>query len=124
MEIYFYIAFIATFVIDFSGFRLPKILNRKPFNCALCLTWWVGLLYFGLNCIFSSHPLLLEEIIRTFFYVSIASASTLVFPVILAFLIDFCSIGTEVFTLYLRNKLYKNDSGNQQRNDARAGKTP
>lgn len=54
----FLIAFIAVFIIDYSGFidEMGKILTKvlaskvplripKPFSCSLCTTFWVGLIY-------------------------------------------------------------------------------
>lgn len=54
----FIIAFIAVFIIDYSGFieEADKILTKvlkskfplhipKPFSCSLCTTFWVGLFY-------------------------------------------------------------------------------
>lgn len=29
---------------DFSNWR-----RMKPFDCAFCLSWWIGVLYFGLT---------------------------------------------------------------------------
>jgi len=54
----FLIAFIAVFIIDYSGFidEMGKMLTKvlaskvplhipKPFSCSLCTTFWVGLIY-------------------------------------------------------------------------------
>lgn len=54
----FIIAFIAVFIIDYSGIIdeadriITKLLKSrvplhipKPFSCSLCTTWWTGLIY-------------------------------------------------------------------------------
>lgn len=72
MELVF-ISFLIVYIIDLSGFidNLKEFLwNRlyrvkynpnwriKPFDCSLCTTWWVGLIYI-LFTGFSFHRLLL-----------------------------------------------------------------
>lgn len=51
------IAFIVVFIVDISGFtdawrdglaralKVQELRPLKPFDCSLCMTWWVCLLY-------------------------------------------------------------------------------
>lgn len=63
------LAFVVTYIVDISGivdsakWALGRWLNikvgrLKPFDCSLCMTWWVGLIYIIIVGEFSIYTLL------------------------------------------------------------------
>ncbi len=48
----FYAAVVVAFVVNCSTFVSSVAwLNRKPFNCAVCMTWWTCLLLVFINAL-------------------------------------------------------------------------